>query len=864
MSTRNDLPAVSSSNFDQRVRETLQTYLGRQGDPLDRGLTLRDFLDNGILKLPDGWTLRPGAGSLPLLPGNALLDPTDLTPPPVPTGFTATAGISYFFVEHANPTYQVGGGHLRTRLYGATRAAGAPAPVFADAVEIAQFTGVIYAHPTEPATTWHLWIKWESVAGVLSPSPAGGTNGLVVTTGQNVALLLEALEGEITESQLFQDLGDRIDLIDGPVSLVGSVSARIYEETLARIAADTSLGSSITTLQNTTSTQATQITALTTRTTAAESSIVSLQNTTASQATSITGLTTRVGTAESNITNLQSTTSTQATQISSISTTLGNKIRTFVQASAPTSDASYTLALNDLWYDSDDGFKPYRWTGSAWADLTDTRLLNAGSSINTLQNTTATQATQISSLNTRTTTAESNISTLQTTTSTQATQISGLTTRVGTAETSITSLQTTTANQATSISTLNSTVSGNTTSIQTLTTTTNGLSAQYTVKVDSNGYVSGFGLASTPVNGTPFSSMIVRADSFSIGSPSGPGTVSPALPFIVRTSATTINGVSVPVGVYLTDGFIQNGTITNAKIGNAAIDDAKIANLSAAKITAGTIAADRLDANVITSKVLTVDWAKITNASVSSAQIADAAITSAKIASTIQSDNYSSGSAGWQINRAGTAEFNNITLRGKITAGTSVSTRVEVGANVTSAGHHGISLSGDNFNNCFIRREGDGAVFFNLNSGGSNALSFNTVSGILQVRGDIEATSIRANTIAVQTANIANLAVSETYVSSTSGLSTTVTINIPANASSIVVSAGLGSVFYSDPQGGSIRQPATGDVTIFGVSTAGAGAVISAVANPPAGAYVIGASRFLPFSYTLEGSLVLVVTVNKR
>ncbi len=47
------------------------------------------------------------------------------------------------------------------------------------------------------------------------------------------------------------------------------------------------------------------------------------------------------------------------------------------------------------------------------------------------------------------------------------------------------------------------------------------LYAQYTVKVDTNGYVTGFGLANTSVNGTPTSSFIVRTDTFSIVSPTG-------------------------------------------------------------------------------------------------------------------------------------------------------------------------------------------------------------------------------------------------------------------------------------------------------------------------------------------------------
>jgi len=38
----------------------------------------------------------------------------------------------------------------------------------ADAVEITQFAGAVTSYSTNPATEWHLWIKWESIDGVLS------------------------------------------------------------------------------------------------------------------------------------------------------------------------------------------------------------------------------------------------------------------------------------------------------------------------------------------------------------------------------------------------------------------------------------------------------------------------------------------------------------------------------------------------------------------------------------------------------------------------------------------------------------------------------------------------------------------------
>ena len=238
MTQRNDLPPATSVNFEQRVRETLMTYLGRQGDPLDRGVTLRDLVDAGIAKVSDRYLSRrggPQGGGPVLIPGSAESAERDLTPPPTPTGFKVTAGISHVFIEHDVPRYTQGRGHLRTHVYAAAVNEGQGLPTFDAAAPVGQFEGTFYALPTNPSTTLCLWIKWETRDQVLSVGPAGGINGLQVTTGQDVSLLLDALTGAITEGQLYQTLRDRIDLIDGVQP--GSVNDRIQTEVGNRAAA---------------------------------------------------------------------------------------------------------------------------------------------------------------------------------------------------------------------------------------------------------------------------------------------------------------------------------------------------------------------------------------------------------------------------------------------------------------------------------------------------------------------------------------------------------------------------------------------------------------------------------------------------
>jgi len=113
------------------------------------------------------------------------------------------------------------------------------------------------------------------------------------------------------------------------------------------------------------------------------------------------------------------------------------------------------------------------------------------------------------------------------------------------------------------------------------------LSAQWSVKMDINGYVSGFGLSSTANNSTPYSEFFIAADKFAVGSPSVPRTfaggsyAAPStanVPFIVITTPTTLNGKTVPVGVYMRDAFIQNGSIVTAMIGDLQVDTVAIQN----------------------------------------------------------------------------------------------------------------------------------------------------------------------------------------------------------------------------------------------------------------------------------------------
>lgn len=109
------------------------------------------------------------------------------------------------------------------------------------------------------------------------------------------------------------------------------------------------------------------------------------------------------------------------------------------------------------------------------------------------------------------------------------------------------------------------------------------------------------------------------------------------------------------------------------------IDSADIAYLDAGQITTGYISADRIDVGSLDAKIANIDAAVITSGTIGTARIADAAITTAKIASTLQSTNFATGSAGWKITKAGDIELNEGTFRGSLSVKSSASgARMEI------------------------------------------------------------------------------------------------------------------------------------------------------------------------------------------
>lgn len=140
-------------------------------------------------------------------------------------------------------------------------------------------------------------------------------------------------------------------------------------------------------------------------------------------------------------------------------------------------------------------------------------------------------------------------------------------------------------------------IGSNKSAIEEQQTTIDGLGAQWTIKADVNGLVGGIGLAN---DGTVID-LAIRANKFYIAPPSG--TDDGTSPFMVLTTATNIDGVSVPPGAYIRSGYIHKASIDSAQIKDAAIKSAQIDDLA---VTTGKIASLAVDTLQIAGEAVTV------------------------------------------------------------------------------------------------------------------------------------------------------------------------------------------------------------------------------------------------------------------
>lgn len=682
-----------------RMREELQGLIGTRGG-------------NPAARLTQITSSAGGGGALVVLPGTGTgggSEAPDLTPPPTPTFSTGdvVAGIAQVIVTWSGISYTQGHGNKQTIVYAVKKDPSDPTmPTFpgdAGIVAVAPHALTIIAIPSEPNTRWHVWLEFESVDGVQSTSPAGGTNGVQATTGQDVTHLLTVLTGKIRESELYRALGDSIRSIgrDADAAADGAISALVATHQAARrsktglLAQASALGTAITQV----------------RTVIADGD--------AQLASQITTLTAAVDDAAAAIETEEMARVDGDNAEATARNTLATQLR------GGYSGTDLTAVSSGLLYDE-------RQARSTADSSQVTRIEGLESSVDTPGTGLLARATVLES---RTTDATSGNTALASRTSTLESTVNNATTGVVATANALDVVEAIVTNGTsgnTALATRTSTLEARVTSPSADTGDPNynvtyaalqteqsvraaldgAVQALYTVRAEVSAggrtVVGGFGLAGTATaTAGPRIDFGVRADTFFVEAPSGGSNPTTKLtPFIIRTSTSTEGGVSVPAGVYMDAAYIVNLTAMYARIASLVADSITAASINVSQLVAGSLAvgAYAQSTGFVSGsagwRISGNGTAEFSGVVVRGTIIATAgSIGGNAIDSTgMQSPSYSAGSAGWRVRSDGSAEFNDVVVRGSVgflsnRAGTGTS-RTGPGYEQDSKGYRVYDVSG--------------------------------------------------------------------------------------------------------------------------------------------------------------------------
>ena len=525
----------------------------------------------------------------------------------------------------------------------------------------------------------------------------------ITAVDARVTTEVASLEGLVTNEASVRTTADgvlasNITAVDARVTTeVASLEGLVTNEASVRTTADGVLASDITAVDARVTTEVATVNA------AIEQANTTRANADLALAGSITTLDSQVNHADTGlpatratlisdyltIATADSSTAATKTYLRAYANTTASKV--FRQTTAPTrrgvdSETSANIALiaGDVWVDTDDDNKLYQWTGSQWVYTPDQSILDSIASVQS--SVTNIEATKIGYTTDVDGYVFDNGATINTKADADAWNAVEAAKAVGARSTHYpltwhVGLPLAYVVKQVAVTDANGDTAAIEQAFTAQKTLNDGLRAQYSVKIDNDGFVSGFGLYSAGSN----SEFVVSADRFAVATPLSSipfrgastaytlgavvrqqasnytlvckqaGTTSSAasvteaglanvitdgtviwqvasrVPFVVQTSPATFSGVTIPSGVFIDAAYIVNGTVNNSQIGN----------INADKITAGFIAAARIEAGSIDATIATLDaaviqtgfinTARIQNASITDAKIQDAAITTAKI-----------------------------------------------------------------------------------------------------------------------------------------------------------------------------------------------------------------------------------------
>jgi len=334
-----------------------------------------------------------------------------------------------------------------------------------------------------------------------------------------------------------------------------SLSASITEEMVARATADEALASIVTTLSASVTTSLSTLTALidneiiarATSDSATAATLSSLSATvndnTAYNIATRVSLVDSLGAMSSNVTALTATVATNssaivteqtvraaadsalAASISSITSSFGTKNSVFYQTTPP---ATTGRVDGDIWYDTDDGKKPYIMVAGTWVLNTDARITANTAAI-------ATEATTRAS-------ADSAI--------------------------------------ASNVTTVTTTVSGHTSTLSSHLTSINGLEAKAGIELNVNDHVIGWKLNNSSDSGE----FIVQADKFAVVMPG----VTAREVFGVDATGAYFNGVVRIDGSLFVNGTVVGGKLADQTVTPGKIQDGAVSDFGTYSAAAGT------------------------------------------------------------------------------------------------------------------------------------------------------------------------------------------------------------------------------------------------------------------------------------
>ena len=269
------IPDIRDDNLPEvlrAIKSTIDVREGSIGDPLDQAVTLRDLADLNLV-VTGGSTTRQAGGSLPVttnLPPvvDGYNPATDATVPPAPTGLRAKGGFTNVYLDWDGAPY---------RNHGYTEIWRSETDSLASALLVGTTAASVYADPAAPDTTYFYWIRFVSAAAITGPY--NQTSGTSATTALDIGRAIDALSSDLQRSQLFVDLGRRVQLIEAD-AYFQNLTSGLYQSQIERLSATLdSTTSQITSLRAVNGNNATLITQLRSSNAATDARVTSVEQT---------------------------------------------------------------------------------------------------------------------------------------------------------------------------------------------------------------------------------------------------------------------------------------------------------------------------------------------------------------------------------------------------------------------------------------------------------------------------------------------------------------------------------------------------------------------------------------------------------